>query len=80
MPLRATLYTSCILISFLTSFPYLCFAENRDKLPNETRAKNEELVNGAPSLKQSTAPVRWLVVLVATLVAVCPNSLSLPTR
>lgn len=54
--------------------------ENRDKLPNETRAKNEELVNGAPSLKQSTAPVRWLLVLVATLVAVCPNSLSLPTR
>lgn len=38
-------------------------AENRDKLPNETRAKNEELVNSASSL----VSVRWAVALTALL-------------
>lgn len=38
-------------------------AENRDKLPNETRAKNEELVNSASSL----VSVQWAVALTALL-------------
>ncbi|XP_042145364.1 ephrin-A5 isoform X1 [Ixodes scapularis] len=42
--------------------------DNRDKLPNETRAKNEELVNGASSTTQGTSQVRWMVMLLATLV------------
>lgn len=49
--------------------------ENRDKLPNETRAKNEELVNRASSL----VSVRWAVPL-TTLLAVHFNVILTRTR
>ncbi|KAL3213370.1 hypothetical protein MRX96_035430 [Rhipicephalus microplus] len=50
-------------------------AENRDKLPNETRAKNEELVNSASSLVSL-----WWSVPLTTLLAVHFNVILTRTR
>ncbi|KAL1469046.1 hypothetical protein MTO96_004779 [Rhipicephalus appendiculatus] len=50
-------------------------AENRDKLPNETRAKNEELVNSASSLVSL-----WWAVPLTTLLAVHFNVILTRTR
>lgn len=55
-------------------------SDDRDKLPNETRAKNEELVNGQTSL--TTLPPAWLTLLVTTLAALCYHHTALlqPSR